>query len=192
MQPISFGKHCERCHELVLDGRLEGVHVPHGSPDRALDVIWTELLHAYVGMDTMSSEADASSAGGGEAGVRSLPSHEEMASEALDLEQALYSGKSGCEKCHDVTERPQEPGKSRYVVVEPKVKEQWMPASKFTHGAHATTPCRECHDAAERSTSAGDILVPGVARCRDCHGDPGVQGKIESPCLECHRYHAAK
>jgi hypothetical protein len=188
MQPINFGKHCERCHELILDGRLAGVHVPHGSPDRALEAIRAELLRvSYVGAGLSASDAGALRSDGGPPPV---PIEDAITAETLDLEQALYTGKRGCERCHDVAEAPAGPGKSRHKVTAPGIVKQWMPASKFAHGPHRTTPCRECHDAAEHSTTAGDVLVPGIARCRECHGDPGVQSIIESPCLECHRYHA--
>jgi len=102
-----------------------------------------------------------------------VPQHRRGGSgpEILDLEQALYTGKRGCERCHDLAEAPAGPGKSRHKVTAPGIVKQWMPASKFAHGPHRTTPCRECHDAAEHSTTAGDVLVPGIARCRECHGN---------------------
>jgi hypothetical protein len=178
MQPIAFEKHCARCHELVLDGRLLGVHVPHGSPDAALATIRAELSRAYM---TPGSNPDAGA---------SLPSPEDLEAEVLDLEQGLYAGKRGCERCHDMTAAPGGPGKSLHAVVPPGIRKQWFPSSKFSHAAHKTTPCRDCHQGAERSTSAADIMIPGVARCRDCHADPGVAARVESPCLGCHGYHA--
>ena len=187
MQPIVFEKHCQRCHELVLDGRLEGIHVPHGSPDRALEAIRAELSRVYLAIGASVSDGGPQS---WDRGAASAPLENQITAEALDLEQGLYSGKSGCERCHDVALVPPEPGKSQHRVIPPNIPKQWLPASKFAHGPHRTTSCTECHDAAEHSTTAADVLVPGIARCRECHGDPGVQGKIESPCLECHRYHA--
>jgi hypothetical protein len=184
MQPIAFEKHCHGCHELALDGRLEGVRVPHGSPDRALATIRAELSRVY--MEAPVLDAGVPKADGG---ALPVPSQDDLEAEVLDLELALYTGHNGCEKCHDLAEAPPAPGKSRHAVVEPKIPKTWMPASRYAHGPHRTTPCRFCHDSAEHSTTAGDVLIPGIARCRECHGDPGTPGKVESPCLECHRYH---
>jgi hypothetical protein len=178
MQPIAFEKHCARCHGLVLDGRLAGVGVPHGSPDVALATIRAELSRVYL--------APGSDPEGG----ASLPSQEELEAEVLDLEQGLYAGKRGCERCHDVTAATPGPGKSVHAVVPPGLRKQWFPSSRFSHAAHRTTPCRDCHPGAERSTSAADVMIPGVARCRECHADPGVAAGVESPCVGCHRYHA--
>jgi hypothetical protein len=190
MQPIAYDKHCQRCHELTLDGRLAGVRVPHGSPDRALEVIRAELVRSYV--DPAMFPAAASPDGGGDGAAPEMPSPERVAAESLDLEQGLYAGGKGCQRCHDVLAAAARAGRSLFAVVPPRIPQQWMPASTFSHGAHRTTPCEDCHVAAERSTTASDVLVPGIARCRECHADPGVSGKVESPCLGCHRYHRTK
>ena len=190
MAPVSYDKHCSGCHELTLDGRLKGERVPHGSSDRALSTIRMQLSRSYLNL----VDVDPLDGGKGDAegGRPVVPAPEQMAAEALDIEQALYAEGKGCERCHDLaapgTVHPQ-PGQSAFAVIPPHVPRQWMPASKFSHGAHRTTPCRECHSAAERSTTAGDVLVPGIAECRKCHADPGETGRVDSPCLECHRYH---
>ena len=67
------------------------------------------------------------------------------------------------------------------------VKTQWMPDAKFDHDAHRGFSCVSCHAKALTSTEASDILLPGIAVCKTCHG-PGAD-HADSRCSECHTYH---
>ncbi len=67
------------------------------------------------------------------------------------------------------------------------ILQQWFPHSKFDHEAHRGFTCVGCHAKALTSTESSDVLIPGIATCKTCHG-PGP-GHAESRCFECHTYH---
>lgn len=59
----------------------------------------------------------------------------------------------------------------------------------FDHAAHTQEDCTTCH-AAETSSSAADLLLPGVKECRDCHlGEASKTAEVPSSCAMCHSYH---
>ena len=59
----------------------------------------------------------------------------------------------------------------------------------FDHEDHKQEQCTSCH-AAETSDSAADLLLPGIAQCRDCHqGESATQAEVPSGCAMCHSYH---
>jgi hypothetical protein len=64
-----------------------------------------------------------------------------------------------------------------------------MPRARFNHALHITQPCTSCHDTAERSKRSSDILMPRIAKCRECHGGAGDTSKLSSDCVMCHRFH---
>jgi hypothetical protein len=41
-----------------------------------------------------------------------------------------------------------------------------------------------------RSKAASDVAMPGIAKCRECHGGSRpVEGKVTSNCMLCHGFH---
>ena len=69
-----------------------------------------------------------------------------------------------------------------------KVAALWMLKAKFSHAAHETTPCADCHRATASSTSA-DVLMPTIADCRTCHQGEHAATALPSTCIMCHVYH---
>ena len=66
----------------------------------------------------------------------------------------------------------------------------------FSHTAHNTVQCEECHAAALTSTSGQDLLMPNIGVCQRCHdgqsrpqGPALSNGHAESGCSLCHEYH---
>ena len=48
--------------------------------------------------------------------------------------------------------------------------------------------CIDCHQAPE-SKVAGDVLLPGVASCQNCHGGEQAADRVPSTCITCHIFH---
>jgi hypothetical protein len=96
---------------------------------------------------------------------------------ARDVERALFQG---CEKCHAFTS-----GASGAEIVPPAIPARWLPASVFSHDRHQVLACASCHAAAWGSKETADVLLPGIASCRECHKDGGARTR----CSECHLYH---
>jgi len=95
--------------------------------------------------------------------------------------------RSGCQSCHAVEEvenpEPDAPGVRIAPVNVPQV---WLPRSVFSHDAHAMMSCEDCHSEVAESPFTGDIHIPGIDSCRECHV-PAVGAP--SSCVTCHLYH---
>jgi hypothetical protein len=73
---------------------------------------------------------------------------------------------------------------------------RWEPDAVFSHEAHQSVSCNSCHEAALKSESGKDILLPAIKTCKTCHdGQSSPQGPVlaaghaESGCFLCHEYH---
>jgi len=74
--------------------------------------------------------------------------------------------------------------------------QRFFTAALFSHTAHNTVQCEECHAAALTSTSGNDLLMPNIGICQRCHdgqsrpqGPALSSGHAESGCSLCHEYH---
>ena len=94
-----------------------------------------------------------------------------------------------CVDCHDVTRVLGASGFDQWQVSPVRLTQNWMPRARFNHAAHITQPCTSCHNTAERSKRSSDILMPRIAKCRECHGDASDTSKLSSDCVMCHRFH---
>jgi hypothetical protein len=66
---------------------------------------------------------------------------------------------------------------------------KWMPHAQFDHARHSEEKCTSCHQDATESDSSNDILLPRIARCRECHGGVAAAAKVSSDCVMCHTFH---
>ena len=132
---------------------------------------------------------------------------------ALRVATDLFERRA-CVDCHEVRRADTADGPV-WKVTRVELPDKWMPHARFDHAAHGTslTPCSTCH-AAETSEKAGDVLMPGIETCRDCHGgengeaapataaapprapSPGARGtatastaRVPSACIDCHGFH---
>jgi hypothetical protein len=170
LAPVSYERHCQECHPIEFDDRLPSSRVPHGSAAGVFPFVRSEVARWHL--------------------ERSSARAERIDSEARDDEAGLFTEGGGCMKCHLVSALPEAgAGQTRYQV-EMRPKARWMPAAHFAHGTHTRAGCDHCHKGSASSRSSGDLLVPSIAVCRECHADPGTPGKVESPCIQCHDYHA--
>jgi transcription elongation factor Elf1 len=99
-----------------------------------------------------------------------------------EAEELLW--RKTCKQCHALDFAP---GASLPCVAEARITARWMPHARFDHDAHRGFSCTSCHQAATRSTETTDVLLPGIATCKTCHGSG--EGHAESRCYECHTYH---
>src|SRR5262249_35566819 len=109
-------------------------------------------------------------------------------SESLKMGRELLE-KRVCVDCHDVTRVLANSGFDQWRVVPVKLTQNWMPRARVNHAAHITQACTSCHTEAERSRVSSDILMPRIAKCRECHGDVSDSSKLSSDCVMCHRFH---
>ena len=66
---------------------------------------------------------------------------------------------------------------------------RYLTGGRFEHEDHTQANCASCHKASA-SGSASDLLVPGIATCRTCHGGENeAAADVPSGCAMCHSYH---
>ena len=91
-----------------------------------------------------------------------------------------------CGECHIPTTR-----NGKMDVMPVHLRDSFFIHGRFDHKAHEQEDCTTCH-AAEGSKVSQDLLLPGVAICRDCHlGEDARQAEVPSSCAMCHSYHPA-
>lgn len=138
---------------------------------------------------------------------------------ASALEEPTPAGvvQATCVKCH-VTEQG-DAGEWR--ITPPRIPERWFAHARFRHDRHDALDCQVCHQRAGvhtdddivvsrndfyprlpeslrehpaiyASTTAADVLLPGIAVCKSCHGGGQTvsgAGAASGACVECHAYH---
>jgi hypothetical protein len=204
MAPIRFEQHCHRCHQLSFEIDDPKREVPHGHVGRVL-----EGLEAYYGLRTLE-RADIDT---GEPDVlsRRRPGRQETPERSEGLtsaaRRARQAGKElfeyrACATCHEVDEKAQ--SVFGWDIVPVRIARTWYPLARFDHGRHATVACADCHgfrpaDCAEGkadctknvadSEKSEDVLITGIATCRECHADPGAVNRVQSTCISYHGFH---
>ena len=218
IQPLSYARHCQRCHPIKFDDRLKDSFLPHGDAKKAFLFIKAELarLHVERGLDpgspkSLSENPSVEPRKPGRRRERATRRDRRLTTqtesevdlgidakkldeESREAELGLFTPGGACFMCHDVEKvAPSEtPNQPRFAVLSPRLPAKKMPAARFDHDAHRLASCESCHGNVRESSSASDILLPRIARCRECHADPGKPGKIDSPCLQCHGHHLPK
>lgn len=117
------------------------------------------------------------------------------------LESELYGDGGLCVRCHTINASG--PAKSPSIATT-NIATRWFERARFDHARHdavgggaqgrgPNAPCTFCHVGALTSTTARDVLVPGIERCRTCHGESPTSddNTISTRCVDCHTYHVA-
>jgi predicted CXXCH cytochrome family protein len=195
MLPIRMETHCSGCHSLRFDEHDPTSGVPHGDLEAVYKTLREHFSRAYL-VQTGSP--------GAAPGARQLrrPGNEQRVltqqeqrrardwvdTQSLKIARELLE-KRVCADCHEVTRDPARTGLDQWRVEPVRLTSNWMPRARFDHAAHLSETCVSCHSGAPKSKHATDILLPDIARCRECHGGPGTSAKVASDCLMCHPFH---
>jgi predicted CXXCH cytochrome family protein len=205
MRPVRFEDHCQSCHRLSFDDRYPDRQAPHATPREVEDFL--------VGLYSRSDSGPGSGVslrqrrlgvitGGGR---RSLPPGVDR--QVADAARTLF--RSGCDFCHrvdlDAVPLP--------AVAPPAIPEGWMRGARFSHLDHRNVACGTCHPNAAASAASADVLMPGIAVCRSCHGAGAEGGSRDGAvvaggttagsaeggawggllaCAQCHAYHRSE
>jgi hypothetical protein len=201
LNPVRFEDHCQSCHAMEFDERLPGVEVTHASSERIYSFLLAEYTKLLLGKGD-TTEASAPSAqqrllpGNGEKhGVVGAPAEVRPVVEAARLAEKQLHTRTACIVCHEVKQKPdstQKLSESRYVVKAVNAAHKWFPSARFSHGSHEAVTCESCHEKARTSEQTADLLLPGVAGCRECHAQGHEQGRVVSGCQTCHVYHESR
>ena len=192
MMPIRMEIQCSGCHSLHFDEHDPSSGVPHGDLPRMFRALREHFSRQYLEAGSPLQPGGAKRRPGGEARQMSLDEQRRARdwadTESLKMARELLE-KRVCVDCHDVTHVLGASGFDQWRVSPVRLTQNWMPRARFNHAAHITEPCQSCHDRAEHSKKSSDILMPGIEKCRDCHGGAHDSSKLDSDCVMCHRFH---
>jgi hypothetical protein len=175
-RPVAFVPDCQRCHQLDVEVSGTTLRLPHGDNELARLALST------------AAKSPAPLAEPEEPTTRRRPGDPAPrrgkvgAAELIDdvIENRV------CAKCH-VTERPE----GQAVRTRPvDLRQSWLVRAHFTHDAHAWQTCDDCHGA-QSSARAEDLSLPDIASCRRCHAGVDSSNRLQSTCIDCHRFHEA-
>ncbi len=206
MAPLNYERHCAECHPLRLDKLGE---LPHAAPELVLGALRERIARLQL---EPAAEPTVPESRDGRPLVRLLPRPAELTekqtkSAAQMLAQADHAvfgleAKGFCRQCHHIEIRdgawhvsPGEPASGEPASAggsEAMAPHRWLTHGGFHHEKHRTVACGECH-AATASSNTSDVLLPGIATCRKCHGTSvaTMGATVASDCVTCHEYHAS-
>jgi predicted CXXCH cytochrome family protein len=192
IEPISFAKHCQECHRLEIEPAVSAREVPHGKPAAAVAMI--DEFYANLALKGVRDSFQKAFGVPGEGLLRRVgePSEGER-QDALRLASRKAAKVAGelfevrvCATCHEVSHDRD------WRIAPVRAGNRWMPHARFDHKSHTQAKCSDCHDVS-RSKSSGDVAMPTIETCRQCHGGSRPQEKkVTSNCLLCHGFHDAR
>lgn len=199
VQPVTYQEKCAKCHALEFDGRFPGKLVPHQDTDRVFEYLLQQYAAlALQGQKEKVGTVEIARNRPGEIKSNDLTSQSQKASLmtfseveniARSTEKNLITYR-GCVLCHNFLKRDRglEPDneKSAYQIEKPKIPKVWFEQAIFKHTAHDILSCESCHKNARISKETGEILLPKLSDCTQCHND---QEKTLHNCVTCHSYH---
>lgn len=175
------------CHGMRFAKPLRGV-VPHG----AVRDVFERTRNAQA-----RRLADAPEDAAKECGwpARPAASHRQLLDCADAASRGFLAGSlfrqqgdaPGCALCHQLAESSA--ADAPWKVAPVRMSRRWHATAWFPHRRHASVKCADCHDKSG-STRAEDVAIPGITRCRECHGgDSFGDSKVGLTCADCHDYH---
>ncbi len=186
-RPVEMMRDCSACHSLAytrVDSELK--MLKHGD---SKDVVKT--LKAFY--STNGSPLDSMAQFRRPPGSDTLESNSSMGSIVRRVKTAFYVS---CHDCHTIM-APRGSDPLDFNVIKPHITTRYLPRGGFDHSvpahradANGRSICSSCHKA-ESSKSSSDVLLPQIARCAACHGQPAhaTPTAASADCKECHGYH---
>ncbi|MSP87726.1 MAG: hypothetical protein EXQ92_02770 [Alphaproteobacteria bacterium] len=189
MQPVRMEAACSGCHQLKFDPARPDWVLPHGRPNDVARLVrgLYDGLALRGGVEEPNAPAPVRRRPGTPLAeperLEALAWADRRAGETL----RVIFGKSVCGTCHIVD--PPAGAMAEWSVRPPRIAQHWLAKSMFRHDRHEVFGCDNCH-AATKSESSEDVLIPGIAVCRNCHtGTTPVVNKVSSSCISCHGFH---
>ncbi len=194
IKPIDFESHCQSCHRLDFDLLEPDRQVPHAKvPEIGYMLAEFYAKRALEGgyNDITAPNIIRARRRPGDAGLSPAERQEALAwarDKARNVADTLFESRV-CTTCHSVTRQADTVVKFEIAPV--RVSGQWFREAQFDHAKHrSSTTCNACH-LAKTSTKSSELLIPGIANCRDCHVGEKGKDKLKSTCTMCHGFHIA-
>ena len=198
---VTMKDNCQHCHALNFELAVPNREVPHGSSEEVMSTL--REFYSYVSIsgvpaDRIPEDKSITIARPGEPAVQAfMHGAGDVRGRAIAAATQLFE-KTSCVVCHEVRRlskrgTPGTPGQDmpQWKIAPVTHEHAWMPEAMFSHNKHGSVPCSDCHNAAQ-SKQAGDVLMPSIKQCRECHsGHQRVVNKVISDCGLCHGFHNA-
>jgi hypothetical protein len=199
-QPPSMEGDCGMCHSLafeLIDGTVRTLR--HGEPQqvvadiRAFYRTGLRPRPASLGSVERSRPGDVNQL---RTTAQTSRAQAGTGQRAEDMVRAVFSEGGACFDCHEV----QQQSAGAFGIRPVAFPTRYMLHGWFDHKAHqvvqrpgqrqleGSAACLSCHRA-DASSDSGDLLLPNLASCRDCHGGETSSLPVESTCAMCHDYH---
>ena len=193
MMPIRMETQCSGCHSLHFDEHDPTSGVPHGDLPRMFRALREHFSQQYLEAGSAPRPGDGGLRRPGQEARQMTLEEQRRARDWADTQSLKMARelleKRVCVDCHDVTRVLGATDFDQWKVSPVRLTQTWMPRARFNHAAHITQPCTSCHNTAEHSKRSSDILMPTIAKCRECHGGAEDTSKLSSDCVMCHRFH---
>ncbi len=198
-KPIAMEANCGACHDLAFAREAGTVRtLPHGKPAQVAGIIRDfTLSQAFAPrLEVQRLSFDRRLPGRVPAPLAGDP-----ATRARAAVVSVFTGKGLCTQCHVISDTGAADLTRRFAIAPVTLNTHYLPQGRFPHGKHKTfdgktgqAACLACHGGALQSKAATDVLIPGVATCRECHGAPAKALFSSAPkagdsCDSCHAYH---
>jgi len=211
-QPVTYKKQCADCHALDFDKQelpWPNARVPHGDDVGIEAAVWNFYAGKALqgGLTDQSDLLPARRVPG--APLRSAADSSAMSPQQwvaqkteATLRTIVFDKNRGCAYCHYGTgpngdfQMP-ELGKmengpptppSGHLVAPVSLQSRFLPHAEFDHAKHSAVACDQCHDA-RSAEQVGQMLIPGIANCAQCHGAEKAALHAQSTCTSCHGFH---
>jgi len=194
MKPIVMKTHCAECHSLEFEADIPQRIVPHGNLEHILYTLTEYYGNVALKGGYDDIDAPAIVRNRRRPGQRVTPRERKDAflwakQKAMSVGEDLFEDRV-CSTCHDVT-KVNDGDSPKWEIAPVRLAETWLPKARFVHDKHKTMQCADCHDVS-KSESSGDVLIPGIENCQQCHaGTETADNKIGSTCVDCHGFHIA-
>jgi hypothetical protein len=192
MRAITMDDHCITCHALTFDPDDPSREVPHGDPEGVLQNLIEYYSAKLLGADSAAVDQRLRRPGQALSREERDRAAAEARVQALRVAEDMFERRA-CINCHEVT-RIDSDAEMPWHVVPVRLTDAFFPNVNFSHATHdtETTDCSTCHKASSSET-AGDLLMPDIGTCRDCHGSGLARrngsSQIPSTCVMCHSFH---
>jgi predicted CXXCH cytochrome family protein len=195
-QPIEMEEQCSSCHELTFDPSSPDRQLPHGKPREVVLTLQDYFTRKFADPNADRDTRDR----------RRLPGREDDTDDCTDSALACANlaarkeiesqfTRRGCVGCHGVIDTQAPTLVDRFQVIPIRFARDYFPDNRFDHRSHqiqgkltGDDACMSCH-AAKKSKDSTDLMVPGLAKCTECHGDKAVAERVTLQCVSCHEYH---
>jgi predicted CXXCH cytochrome family protein len=195
-EPITMESKCAACHELTFDPGAPDRQLPHGKPREVVLTLQDYFTRKFSDPNAGRSARDR----------RRLPGREDdeetctgapfdCAMRVARTEIESQFTRRGCIGCHGVVDTQAQNVFDRFQVIPIRFARDYFPENRFDHRSHqiqgkltGDEACLSCH-AAKKSVDSSDLMVPGLTKCTECHGDKAAAELVTVQCVSCHGYH---